>query len=384
MKNKQLVLEHSNMMYFSREIMELRVPKELEFVFYTVICLVLITFGLLSYMKVNDVVKANGIVKTQMNNSCVKNVISGQINEIFYGPDQFVEKDEVLYTLKDDLFVSLKADLLNRMELNEKKLTCTDKLMESFYAEKNLVSGKDVFVYSQLDEYLKTVAYKESQIELLKYQYEVEKKKPEVMVNPQKVYEAFMNYQLSVEELDKYKASFLADVVQRKVELESEREQLSQEMRRLEEQYLFLVVKAPVSGFVQEISSLNTGDYIFSDQSVMNIIPNDEKNFRIQLNVPTKDIREISPGMEVKLRLSAFPFFEYKGAVGKVTAIDSDVRQSSNGGLYYCVYCDIDRTEFEGKKNISYPLRPGIEVNARIVLEKVTVMNFILRKLDFA
>ena len=47
------------------------------------------------------------------------------------------------------------------------------------------------------------------------------------------------------------------------------------------------------------------------------------------------------------------------------------------------MYSDIERTSFKSNKGIEYPLRAGIEVNARIVLEKISVMHFILRKLDF-
>ena len=45
---------------------------------------------------------------------------------------------------------------------------------------------------------------------------------------------------------------------------------------------------------------------------------------------------------------------------------------------------DINRTSFISNKGIEYPLRAGIEVDARIILEKISVVHFILRKLDFA
>ena len=40
MKQKQLVLEHKNMMYYSRELVHLCVPKEITVMFYTIVSLV--------------------------------------------------------------------------------------------------------------------------------------------------------------------------------------------------------------------------------------------------------------------------------------------------------------------------------------------------------
>ena len=58
----------------------------------------------------------------------------------------------------------------------------------------------------------------------------------------------------------------------------------------------------------------------------------------------------------MKYRLSAFPFFEYKGAEGIVTSIDPDIRGAESGNLFYSVYADIDRIEFENKYNNIYDL----------------------------
>ena len=41
MKQKQLVLEHKDMMYYSRELVHLCVPKEITVMFYTIVSLVL-------------------------------------------------------------------------------------------------------------------------------------------------------------------------------------------------------------------------------------------------------------------------------------------------------------------------------------------------------
>ena len=63
--------------------------------------------------------------------------------------------------------------------------------------------------------------------------------------------------------------------------------------------------------------------------------------------------------------------------------MESDVRDGNNGSVYYRVYSDIDRTLFTSRHGDSYLLKAGIEVDARIIKERISVMHFICRKLDF-
>ena len=379
MKQKQLVLEHKDMMYYSRELVHLCIPKEITVMFYTIVSLVVCLIVLLLTVKINDVVKVSGIVRTETNNSNVNNIIAGQIETIFYKPGQFVEKDDILFSLKKDVYRTVMNDLENEIADTESELNCVKALIN----HSDIYSETDTFIYSQLEEYFKTVDYMKKQIAIYDFHYQNVKNQPEILFNKNEVEEAFLELKLCQQELERYNASFLAENLQKEKVLELNLAKLEQELIRTKEQYSFLEIKAPISGFVQEVSSLNTGDYVFENQNVLVIVPDDAKSFKVELDVPTKNIGEITSGMEVKYRLSAFPFFEYRGAEGFIEAIDSDVRQGNDGQLFYRVCSDIDRVSFKNKKGQEYPLRAGIEVNARIVLEKISVIHFILRKMDF-
>ena len=390
MKQKQLVLEHKDMMYYSRELVHLCVPKEITVMFYTIVSLVVCLIVLLLTVKINDVVKVSGIVRTETNNSSVNNIIAGQIETIFYKPGQFVERGDSLFSLKKDVYQTVMNDLENEItdtksELNCVKalISCSENYPEACSINCGDYSNTDTLVYSQLEEYLKTVDYMKRQIAIYDFHYQNVKNQPEILFNKNEVEEAFLELKLCQQELERYNASFLSDNLQKKKALELKLAKLEQELIRTKEQYAFLDISAPISGFVQEVSSLNTGDYVFENQNILVIVPDDAKSFKVELEVPTKNIGEITSGMEVKYRLSAFPFFEYRGAEGFIEAVDSDVRQGNDGQLFYRVCSDIDRVSFKNKKGQEYPLRAGIEVNARIVLEKISVIHFILRKMDF-
>ena len=149
-----------------------------------------------------------------------------------------------------------------------------------------------------------------------------------------------------------------------------------------EENLRNLVLVSPVSGYVQEESSLNKGDYIFLDQQVLNIVPDSKNNCRIELHVSAESMGKIKTGQKVKLRFPAFPYSEYKGINGKIKIIQPDAEYSESGELFFTVYAEVDSMELKNKKGKVFVIKPGYEVNARIVLERQTLRYFLMKKLD--
>ena len=111
---------------------------------------------------------------------------------------------------------------------------------------------------------------------------------------------------------------------------------------------------------------------------------NDGGKVRVEIRIAPKDMGKIAIGQRVKYRLSAFPYFEYKGAEGIITSIDPDIRTTPEGDrAYYSVYADIDRTNFSNKHGEVFPIRAGLETDVRIVMERKPIIFYILKKLDF-
>ena len=166
--------------------------------------------------------------------------------------------------------------------------------------------------------------------------------------------------------------------------LKIEQEELQKQLVQVKEALKNLVLVSPVDGFVQEKSSLNVGDYLFADQQVLNIVPSADKNCRIELHVPAESMGKLERGQKVKLRFPAFPYSEFKGIDGELNVIQPDSEISDSGFLYFTVYATADSMELKDKKGLCYQIKPGFEVNARIVLENQTLLYFLLKKLDFA
>lgn len=358
-------------------------PAEVRILLYSIILLVFTAFCVMFFGKIDDVIKVSGIVRTKENISSVKNVISGKIIEKNYKPGQQIHKGDFLYKIDPAIYYSQRENLISEKTNLEERLKGIEELSLSYAKNKNLVNLSNEVAFSRFESY-KTNAEKLLIQKKISYQNLLDEQNlPKSLRNQKNIKQKKLEYEYNSKNFESYKADFISSINKEKDELTLTLSKTIQEIQKLDSQYEFLKVYAPVDGFVQEISSLNLGDYLESGANVLNIIPNDEKNFRVEMQISPKDMGKIKSGLKVKYRLSAFPFFEYKGAEGTITAVDPDIRNGSNGMLYYIVYADLDRVVFKNRHGDSFPVRSGLETDARIVLETENIIYYILRKIDF-
>lgn len=381
---KVVVLKHQNEMKYSREFFQMEIPQELSITVYVIAFICLTFLFVIFFGRIDDVIKTSGCVRTKDNVSSVSNVIAGKIVELNYKPGQKIEKDEVLYKIDSSTYDAQRNMLIYEKEDLERKIRGLKSLQSSYYSNTNLCDATDTLSYSRFESYLKNKEVLEIKVKIAEDEYQFEKNKPDTLRNDYDVGMKDKSYKLSEADLNSFKTNFIATINSELNEKQIALYENEQNVSKLDNQYLFLEIKAPMSGYVQELASLNVGDFLEANSKVLNIVPNDNKNFRVEIQISPKNMGKIKIGQKVKYRLSAFPFFEYKGAEGFITSIDPDIRTTAEGnGYYYSVYADIDRISFSNRHGDSFPIRAGLETDVRIVMERKTLLYFVLKKLDF-
>ena len=381
---KIVVLKHQNSMKYSREFFEMAIPKELSITIYLIVSICLIAVGIIIFGRIDEVIKTQGCVRTKVNVSSVSNVIAGQIVELNYLHGQKIKKGDILYKIDPSIYEAQKKMYIREKTELERELKGLESLINSYHYDKNLCDINDSISYSRFDSYLKNIEVLEIKTNIAEKEYIYEEEKPETMKNLYDTEMKLQDYKLSLANLSSYKSEFIEKLNSELKERQIQLFENQQNILKLDNQNLFLDVKSPMDGYVQEIASLNKGDYLEANSKVLNIVPNDSENFRVEIQIPSKDMGKIQIGQKVKYRLSAFPFFEYRGAEGIITSIDPDIRAfSEKGPAYYIVYGDIDRTEFSNSQGEIFPIRAGLETDVRIVLKRKSILYFILKRLDF-
>ena len=377
-----VILIPADSLDYSQEVLLYKVPKELSLTVWIITALFAAVLCWIVFGKAEEVVRAKGLVRPISNISQVKNAVSGEIVGLYYANGDRVEKGELL--LQIDVR-SLKAQETALKSAYEKLRIKTEGLRQtekSFYGTRVYIDKRNAAAFTRFQAF----SY---QKELLEKRYALaEKTRKEALHMPSdaitgaKLRELEYEADIQLLNLETYKSSFIKEISAEYAQCVVELEDLKSRAEQVRQSIKNSSVYAPIAGRVQEISSLNKNDYLFADQKILNIVPDDGSAYRAELKIPAKMSGKLEKGMRVKLRFPAFPFHEFGGAEGTVVSIDPDATADVNGVLYFTVSADIDKAFVEDRKKRRYPVKSGLETEARIILRERTILWYILKQFD--
>jgi membrane fusion protein len=141
------------------------------------------------------------------------------------------------------------------------------------------------------------------------------------------------------------------------------------------------IIRAPIAGVVTNIA-VSRGASLAADAPIAMMLPKGS-GLQAQLLVPTRAIGFIQPGNDVVLRYEAFPFQRFGQYHGKVEAISRTVWSTGEKVGSMSAKEPVYRIDVKLEKqavsagNQEFPLRPGMLVNADILLERRTVFEWV-------
>lgn len=141
------------------------------------------------------------------------------------------------------------------------------------------------------------------------------------------------------------------------------------------------IIRAPIAGVVTNIA-VARGATVAESAPIAMLLPQGS-GLQAQLLVPTRAIGFVQPGNDVVLRYEAFPFQRFGQYHGKVEAISRTVWSAGErvGSMtakepVYRIDVALDRQSVAAG-NQEFALRPGMLVNADILLERRTVFEWV-------
>lgn len=148
----------------------------------------------------------------------------------------------------------------------------------------------------------------------------------------------------------------------------------------LEDEVSRTKVISPVDGIVKKIEVTTIGQVIKSGDSMMEIVPVDDK-LLLEVKVKPRDIAFLYPGQKASVKVTAYDFSIYGGLKGEIVSIgaDSVVEKTSKGEESYffvTVKTDKNYVEKNGRKGL---IMPGMVVSADILTGKKTIMSYLIK-----
>jgi len=163
-------------------------------------------------------------------------------------------------------------------------------------------------------------------------------------------------------------------------QVERQISELKQGMSQVEAQRE-TVIRAPMAGVVTNVA-VNRGQSVAADTPLVTVLPKGS-GMHVELLVPTRAIGFLKPGQEVVLRYEAFPYERFGQYHGTITEIGRNVWTSGErvGPLQarepvYRVDVALQNQTVSALGQ-ELPLRPGMLVNADLLLEKRSILEWI-------
>lgn len=370
----------------SREMLHAREP---DFMIVFIIIILIIVITTFIWMWVGDLditVQGNGILRPGQKVSIIRAINGGKVESVEYYEGKKVKKHAILFSIHSpELELAKKKLVEEKVELTE-EAGLLEKLERSINEKENLFTVDNQQYYNRFLVY----KYRLQQLKLNLTQAEDrflrEKTLSNFSTTKNRLEELENEYLITRLNLDKYLSETIVAIKDEKKEIKERLKEAENSLQKVNNGLELNNVKASIEGTIQVIKNFNSGDYIPAGVEVLKIIPDSGIDYRMEIIIQNKDIGHVKTGQKVKYQFPALFDKEYGRLEGIILKIPSDAvtgRDQSTASPVYKVEGSINRTCIFNKDGKTVQIKPGMVCDARIVIGKKRILDYVLEKLDF-
>lgn len=156
--------------------------------------------------------------------------------------------------------------------------------------------------------------------------------------------------------------------------------QLTEQMLKTKQRQNLMMLKSPISGTVQQLTTHTVGGVVMEGQTIMVIAPTDEK-IDVEALVENKDIGFVKAGQQVVVKIESFPYTRYGYLTGTVKHVSFDAIEHEQLGLVFSALITLDQSAINIEGTL-IPLNAGMNVTAEIRTGKRRVIDYLLSPLQ--
>lgn len=154
----------------------------------------------------------------------------------------------------------------------------------------------------------------------------------------------------------------------------------AEQLKALKDELDHTVIRAPVSGFVNNLQVHTVGGVIRPGEPLMEIIPENER-LLFDVRVPPHLIDRVHPGLAADILIQAFISKPQFILEGRVVAVSADIIQPDNPNQppYYLARVEVTPKGMQKLEGLR--LQPGMPATVTIKTGEQTLMQYLLRPL---
>jgi len=278
------------------------------------------------------------------------------------------------------LYHQHRQEIAARMLILDKELASNEAEQATARAERVRASATLAVLVERVAAY-KTLmdqqyGAKVQYLEMLQQQTELERSIPVLKSREQQLIESaagtIARAHATVSEVRKNNLMELA-------RLDSELGVLVQESRKAQQHQSQLVLTAPVTGTVQELTAHTVGGVVSSAQELMKIVP-ENATIEVEALLQNKDIGFVNAGRLAEVKIDTFNFTKYGLIDAKIVSVSSDAVEDQQLGWVFKMRLKLDRDNIAIEDKL-VRLSPGMSVTTEIKTGKRRLIEFFLSPL---
>lgn len=364
----------------TRDFFEKKISRSAPLFLITLIILILIFIVWANFAKIDEIVKADAVLRPFDNISYVKILGSGEVISKNYEHNSEVKRGDLLIKLDTTALEYELETYQKQLDFYKTELKVFNELIS--YINNSFSTNKRVDANLKIKMFKLEKEQKYADVIAIKNELDREKSMPVLMQIQQKIDELEARYKISLKAYDSY-------IYQQKVNCEEiinkyleQKNTCEVKLSVLERQIKNCSLYAPIDGYVNEILEINVGEYLLSGNNILKIIPEDQSVLKAQIMVDASQAARVKNGQIAKLRFPGLPPSSFGQLETIINYVPADVTLL-NDSMIFQVESLLDKPYLTSYKGEKITLKSGLACEARIIISHDTVIKMILRKLDF-
>jgi HlyD family secretion protein len=317
---------------------------------------------ILIFAKTDQIIIVQGELQPTSRVREMKIPISGVVEKIFIQDGDYVNKDQKLLKLDDNLANETNQNILKKIklkniELNFKKTELDNSLKMISNEIKNLknVINIEENNLERFDLLLKEGA-------LSKYDYDEQKIK---LID------------LRTDLNSKYSLMSVKEnqLKQQIKSIENNILDFNNQLENINEKLKYSYVTSPINGYIFDLKAKDKGYVINPDSEIMKIVPDNDLEAIVYIN--SSDIGFVDLGRRADISIDSYPASDFGILNGLVTFVsqNSSKKDENTNNLFFTAKLSLENQYLNSVSGSKLPLKPGMTLTANIKLRRLSYLQ---------
>jgi len=361
--------------WFSIENHYSRFSRQSRVIYLLLIGIVFAFLISLPFLMLDITVQSRGIIRSQTEPTAVQTPITGQVQEIRIHENMKIASGDTLILLVPKKINDQLKILDDRITLHKIYISDIEKLTD--IQPNNIQSQLFKSDYFQHNQKLKEYQLR---IETVSKDFQRTKSLFEKEVIAQAEFEKKdLELNQLIKERDFYSSQKITSWQQQLFQYKTELQSLTDNRDQLRFEQRFYVVLATANGYISNFSGVQTGSFIFPNQTIATISPSD--SLIVECYVSPNDIGYLQIGSPARFQVDAYNYNQWGLATGKIVDISNQPYQQDKS-VYFKVKCKLDQDGLVLKSGYQGKLKNGFTLTTRFIINRRSLYELLFDKAD--